>query len=136
MNICIQKRVNIYKWFVRIFECYSVKWILDEQKMGKFRILYCVLFPQNMILNKAIRYIWYANRKVKRSDLGSMDFKCVMDAFYTLKLIESMKKNLSWPRNNWKSTFLFYFWVENMSNHTGLFLCSSDRLAVWLGDIA
>ena len=48
------KNLKSYGWFVRIFECYSFKSILDYRKMSKF-LLQVFFFLQKMILNRATR---------------------------------------------------------------------------------
>ena len=62
-NVGILKRLKNYRRFKRIFECYSFNNILEYSKIGKI-LLKCILFLQNMILNKAIRFISYKNRKI------------------------------------------------------------------------
>ena len=59
----IKKAENYYRRFKRIFECYSFNSILEYRKIGKI-LLICILFLQNMILNKAIRSISYKIRQI------------------------------------------------------------------------
>ena len=50
------KRLKNCRRFIRVFECFSFISILEYRKIGK-TLPKCILFLQNMILNRALRSI-------------------------------------------------------------------------------
>ena len=57
------KRLKKYRRFIRVFEYYSLNSILEYRKIGKI-LPKCILFLQNMILNREMRSISYDNQQI------------------------------------------------------------------------
>ena len=62
-NVSISKKLKNYRRFIRVFEIYSFISILEYRQIGKI-LPKCILFLQNMILNRAMQPISYDNRQI------------------------------------------------------------------------
>ena len=95
--------MKYFRRFIRVCECYSFNSIFQHRKIDKI-LPKCILFLQNMILNRAIRSISYDSRQIllfkfskNLLSLGilSTNVKCVLDAYFS-------KKNLLLQLKKWR----------------------------------
>ena len=115
-----EKLLTIHEW-MRVFEFYSFKSIMEYRKIGK-RLRKYISLLQTMILNRAIQSISYDNRQILLCflrillslGLVSTNLKCVVNAFFKNELTASIKNMEKWPRDTQKIISLFYVWAENM----------------------
>ena len=124
-----KKRQKKYGRFILVFDCYSFNNILEYRKIDKISPK-CMLFLQNMILDRAIRSILYDNRQILLWFLKNFvvpgsclhEFEMCYGCVFQNRSYCINEKIERWPRDTPKTIFLFYFWGWKyaMSKHTGL----------------
>ena len=117
-NNGIYKRLKNYRRFIRVFEYYSFHIILEYRKIGKI-LPKCILFLQNMILNRAIYdpLISYDNWQILLVS-GSCFHEFEMcyslcDSFFKFDFTASIKNIMRVdPEIPQKLIFCFIFWLK------------------------
>ena len=134
------------------FECDSFNSIIEYRNIGKI-LPKCILFLQNMILNKAIRSISYDNRQIllfKKKEfcclwvLSPRIWNVLRMRFSKKYLMHQLKKWRDDQEISWKLSYLsvlFLGWKYPKSKHMGLSFKSHlkhliFKVAVWLSGIA